>query len=52
MDYAISGDQKDLGDALIERELANIPKEKVRAHLLPSISAGHRSVGNRRDFRF
>ena len=47
-DYA-SPETKRLGEALIERELQNIPNEKVRAIAAEHI---HDIDGGKRDFRF
>ena len=47
-DYA-SPDTKAIGEALIQREMANIPKEKVRQIALDHIQ--HIKMGER-DFRF
>ena len=48
-DYA-SPETKEIGYRLIEKELKNIPKEKVRAIASQNISDIKSS--NRRDFRF
>ena len=49
VDYA-SGETKRIGFALIEKELAKIPNEKVRAVAARNIEDIRNS--NRRDFRF
>ena len=49
MDYASEDTQK-IGEALIQAELENIPKAKVKAIAKDNIAAIKAS--NRRDFRF
>ena len=48
-DYA-SAETKEIGDALIEKELASIPNEKVRKIVIENLRAI--ANDNRRDFRF
>lgn len=49
VDYA-SPETKEIGDKLIEKELANIPNEKVRAKVIENLAAIENGTGN--DFRF
>ena len=48
-DYA-SAATKEIGDALIEKELGSIPNEKVRRIVMENLRAI--AEDNRRDFRF
>lgn len=49
MDYA-SPETKVIGDALIEKEVANVPNEKAREIVISNLKAI--ADDNRRDFRF
>jgi len=49
VDYA-SPETKVVGDAIIEKELGNIPNEKVRAKVMEHLEEIEKGVGN--DFRF
>ena len=49
VDYA-SPETKAVGNAIIEKELANIPNEKVRAKVIENLEAIENGTGN--DFRF
>ena len=49
VDYA-SPETKEIGDAIIERELSNIPNETVRAKVIENLKAIEEGTGN--DFRF
>ena len=49
VDYA-SPETKKIGDAIIERELSNIPNETVRAKVIENLKAIEEGTGN--DFRF
>ena len=49
VDYA-SPETKEIGDAIIERELSNIPNETVREKVIENLKAIEEGTGN--DFRF
>ena len=49
VDYA-SPETKAVGDAIIEKELLNIPNEKVREKVIENLKAIEEGTGN--DFRF
>lgn len=49
VDYA-SPETREVGDKLIEKELANIPSEKVREKVIENLAAIENGTGN--DFRF
>ena len=49
VDYA-SPETKAVGDAILQKELANIPNDKVRAKVIEHLEAIENGTGN--DFRF
>ena len=49
VDYA-SPETREVGEKLIQKELANIPNEKVRAKVVQNLEAIGNGTGN--DFRF